>query len=70
MTANESFDEKAITQPTSTNQFFHTVINALPFPFLVIGLDYRVVLANQFARQAHGISEDTPVMCYQLTHRQ
>ncbi len=65
MFIEESFhaDEKFMAD------FVPAVIDTLPFPFLVITPDYRVVLANEFARKVHDFGEVGSVTCHQLTHR-
>jgi PAS domain S-box-containing protein len=51
--------------------FLQTVIDALPDAMLVIGRDYRIVLANRAARDLSGqddiVSRCLP--CYQVSHR-
>ena len=49
--------------------FLQTVIDAIPDVLLVIGNDYRVVLANRAAREmAGGIDPTVGLTCHQLSH--
>ena len=50
--------------------FLQTVIDAIPDVMLVIGTDYRIVLANRAARgMAGGIDPTIGLTCHQLSHR-
>ena len=49
--------------------FLQTVIDAIPDVMLVIGTDYRIVLANRAAREmAGGIDPTVGLTCHQLSH--
>ena len=49
--------------------FLQTVIDAIPDVLLVIGPDYRIVLANRAAREmAGGIDPTVGLTCHQLSH--
>jgi signal transduction histidine kinase len=49
--------------------FLQTVIDAIPDVLLVIGTDYRIVLANRAAREmAGGIDPTVGWACHQLSH--
>ena len=49
--------------------FLQTVIDAIPDVLLVIGTDYRIVLANRAAREmAGGIDPTVGLTCHQLSH--
>ena len=49
--------------------FLQTVIDAMPDVMLVIGPDYRIVLANRAAREmAGGIDPTIGLTCHQLSH--
>ena len=49
--------------------FLQTVIDAIPDVMLVIGNDYRIVLANRAAREmAGGIDPTIGLTCHQLSH--
>ena len=49
--------------------FLQTVIDAIPDVLLVIGTDYRIVLANRAAREmAGGIDPTVGLACHQLSH--
>ncbi len=49
--------------------FLQTVIDAIPDTMLVIGRDYRIILANRAARElAGGIDPTTCLTCHQLSH--
>ncbi len=49
--------------------FLQTVIDAMPDAMLVIGRDYRIVLANRAARKlAPGIDPVACLTCHQLSH--
>ena len=49
--------------------FLQTVIDAIPDTMLVIGRDYRILLANRAARQmAGGIDPTLCLTCHQLSH--
>ena len=54
-----------------SHAFLQTVIDALPDSLLVIGRDYRIVLANRSARELSGESEIVSrcLPCYQVSHR-
>ena len=58
--------EEAIRQ---SGTFLQTVIDAIPDVMLVIGADYRIVLANRAAREmAGGIDPTIGLTCHQLSH--
>ncbi|MFZ1934479.1 MAG: PAS domain S-box protein [Thermoguttaceae bacterium] len=58
--------EEAIRQ---SGAFLQTVIDAIPDVMLVVGTDYRIVLANRAAREmAEGIDPTTGLTCHQLSH--
>jgi len=49
--------------------FLQTVIDAIPDVMLVIGTDYRIVLANRAAREmAGGVDPTVGLACHQLSH--
>ena len=49
--------------------FLQTVIDAIPDVLLVIGTDYRIVLANRAAREmAGGIDPTVDLACHRLSH--
>jgi PAS domain S-box-containing protein len=49
--------------------FLQTVIDAIPETMLVIGRDYRILLANRAAREmAGGFDPATCLTCYQCSH--
>ncbi len=49
--------------------FLQTVIDAIPDVLLVIGTDYRIVLANRAAREmAGGIDPTIDLTCHRLSH--
>ena len=49
--------------------FLQTIIDAIPDVLLVIGTDYRIVLANRAAREmAGGIDPTVGLACHQLSH--
>ncbi len=49
--------------------FLQTVIDAIPDTMLVIGRDYRILLANRAAREmAGGIDPTVCLTCHQLSH--
>ena len=49
--------------------FLQTVIDAIPETMLVIGRDYRILLANRAAREtAGGIDPTACLTCHQLSH--
>jgi PAS domain S-box-containing protein len=49
--------------------FLQTIIDAIPNVLLVIGTDYRIVLANRAAREmAGGIDPTVGLACHQLSH--
>jgi signal transduction histidine kinase len=54
-----------------TPAFLQSVIDAIPDAVLVIGLDYRIHLANRTARMSAGIHGDLPenIRCYEASHR-
>ena len=59
--------EEAIRQ---SRAFLQTVIDAIPDTMLVIGRDYRILLANRAAREmAGGIDPTVCLTCHQLSHR-
>ena len=58
--------EEAIRQ---SRAFLQTVIDAIPDTMLVIGRDYRILLANRAAREmAGGIDPTVCLTCHQLSH--
>jgi PAS domain-containing protein len=58
--------KETIRQPGA---FLQTVIDAIPDVLLVIGTDYRIVLANRAARKlAGGIDLAGCLTCHQLSH--
>ena len=86
-TAAEGFQEDAIFCKTAitditerktmeetirqSHAFLQTVIDAVPDSLLVIGRDYRIVLANRSARELSGESDIVSrcLPCYQVSHR-
>jgi PAS domain S-box-containing protein len=54
-----------------SHAFLQTVIDAVPDSLLVIGRDYRIVLANRSARELSGESEIVSrcLPCYRVSHR-
>jgi len=54
-----------------SHAFLQTVIDAIPDSVLVIGRDYRIVLANRSARELSGESDIVSrcLPCYQISHR-
>ena len=55
----------------SNSEFFSSVLNSLPFPFLVIDMDYNICMANDTARETHktrGSVDELNAKCYQVTH--
>jgi PAS domain S-box-containing protein len=59
--------EEAVRQ---SQAFLQTIIDAIPDPMLVVGRDYRILLANRVAREMAG--DVDPVSncrtCYQISH--
>ena len=59
--------EEAVRQ---SREFLQTIIDAIPEPMLVVGRDYRILLANRVARDMAG--DVDPVSncrtCYQISH--
>jgi diguanylate cyclase (GGDEF)-like protein/PAS domain S-box-containing protein len=55
-------------QNLAQERFLSTVINAIPFPFLVLNLDHSVALANESTMKVCGGAGEGELFCYQLTH--
>ncbi len=65
LTRTKILAERAV----SDLRFKSSVLDAMEYPALVIGPDYRVIEANRAACRDFGISEDKgPIYCYQITH--
>jgi PAS domain S-box-containing protein len=75
----ETFCKTAITDITqrkimeeairTSQAFLQTVIDAIPDTMLVIGRDYRILLANRVAREmAGGIDPTVCMTCHRLSH--
>ena len=47
-------------------RFLELAINSLPFPFIVINLDYKVILANQASQELYGRDQSKSEFCYQF----
>ncbi|MFC1523412.1 PAS domain S-box protein [Thermodesulfobacteriota bacterium] len=52
-----------------SENFLQTVLNAFPDPLMVIGLDYRIALANKAAMEIVGNKKsERPLLCHQVSH--
>ncbi|MCK5802374.1 MAG: PhnD/SsuA/transferrin family substrate-binding protein [Lentisphaeria bacterium] len=51
----------------SSRRFLQTVVEQIPHPFAVIGLDYQVLMANRAAQVLYGwTKQDGMILCHQL----
>ena len=53
-----------------TRNFLQTVIDGIPDQVMVVGRDYRIVLANRAVRKTTGETDPVPegMLCYQVSH--
>ncbi len=58
--------ERLFTKIKEQELFFKSTLDAIDSPLYVVGLDYKIRLANRLARE-RGISEGK--FCYRITHR-
>lgn len=61
-------DLPIIEQGEQKEDFFYKIIDALPFPLLVVEPDYKISMANQAAKKFYFSNRTDITYCYQLLH--
>lgn len=62
--------QRAQEKIAEQHRFLKSVMDSAPEPIMVIGLDYRLLMANEPARKlAEAVGGDQPMTCHKLSHR-